>query len=127
MIWFLQLTSLIADKTIEDKALVMYATIVKWALFNSKKELVEFRVTCKYNIKINNHSNILVRSSQLLDCFSQFTLLLVGLHVCQVKDQSFPTLIVIINFKRLETHLPAFTIFDALTDGYPKVCNFIWQ
>ena len=87
MIWFLQLTSLIADKAIEDITLVIHATIVKWALFNSKKELVEFRVTCKY-IKINNHLNILIRSRQLLECFSQSTLLLVGLHVCQVKDQS---------------------------------------
>ena len=90
MIWFLQLTTLIADKTIEDITLVIHATIVKCALFNSKKELVKFRVICKYNIKINNHSNILVRSRQLLECFSQSTLLLVGLHVCQVKDQSLP-------------------------------------
>ena len=70
MIWFLQLTTLIADKTIEDITLVIHATIVKWVLFNSKKELVEFRVTCKYNIKINNHSNILVRSRQLLECLA---------------------------------------------------------
>ena len=92
MIWFLQLTTLIADKTIEDITLVIHATIVKWALFNSKKELVEFRGTCKYNIKINNHSNVglLVRSRQLLECFSQFTLLLADLQVCQVKDQSLP-------------------------------------
>ena len=40
MIWFLQLTTLIADKTIEDITLVIHATIVKWALFNSRKELV---------------------------------------------------------------------------------------
>ena len=40
------------------------------------------------------------------------------------KPRAFPTLIVVINFKLSETHLPAFTIFYALTDGFPRVCKF---
>ena len=88
-----------------------------------KKSWLILELLVKYNIKINNYLYILVRSRQLLECFSQSTLLLVGLHVCQVKDQSLPYTNCYHQLL-LQTHLPSFTIFDALTDGYPKVCKF---
>ena len=44
--------------------------------------------------------------------------------VVKQKTRAFPTLNLISNFKLLETHLPVFTTFKALRDGFSKACEF---